>query len=325
MSEPLLQVRELTKHFPVRGGLFRRVVAQVRAVDGVNFDLERGKTFGLVGESGCGKSTLGRAIVRLHAPTSGQVLLGGVDIAGLSRQALLPYRKRMQMIFQDPYASLSPRRTVAQTVREPLDVHGVGTPAERDDKVKALLNEVGMSPRALNCYPHEFSGGQRQRVGIARALALNPELIVADEPVSALDVSVQSQILNLVEQLQEQHGIAFLFIAHDLAVIQHVSDMIGVMYLGKLVEIASAKALYGEPRHPYTRALMSAIPEPDPKTRRQRIVLGGEVPSPMNPPSGCPFHPRCPQAMDRCRTEVPVLKRSPDAESGHVVSCHLYD
>jgi oligopeptide/dipeptide ABC transporter ATP-binding protein len=321
----VLQVRDLRKYFPVRGGMFRRVVAQVRAVDGVSFELERSRTFGLVGESGCGKSTLGRAIVRLHAPTSGQVLLDGRDIAGLARRALLPYRRRMQMIFQDPYASLSPRRTVAQTIREPLDVHRIGTPAEREEKVRALLDEVGMSQRALNRYPHEFSGGQRQRVGIARALALKPELIVADEPVSALDVSVQSQILNLIEELQEQYGIAFVFIAHDLAVIQHVSDVIGVMYLGQLVEVASSKALYSGPKHPYTRALMSAIPEPEPGGRRKRIVLAGEVPSPMNPPPGCPFHTRCPEAMARCRVEAPALKRPPGSESGQLVSCHLYD
>ncbi|MDJ0926312.1 MAG: dipeptide ABC transporter ATP-binding protein [Gammaproteobacteria bacterium] len=324
-TSPMLQVRDLRKYFPVRGGLLRRVVANVRAVDGVSFTLERGRTFGLVGESGCGKSTLGRAIIRLHDPTDGEVVLDGENIANLDRQDLMPYRRRMQMIFQDPYASLSPRRTVAQTIREPLDVHRIGTPAEREEKVKMLLDVVGMSPRALNRYPHEFSGGQRQRVGIARALALNPELIVADEPVSALDVSVQSQILNLIEELQAAHDIAFLFIAHDLAVIQHVSDVIGVMYLGKLVEQASATDLYTDPKHPYTQALLSAVPVPDPKTRRKRIILEGEVPSPMNPPSGCPFHTRCPKVMDKCRQLAPDLERTGSAEPEHLVSCHLYD
>jgi oligopeptide/dipeptide ABC transporter ATP-binding protein len=324
-SDVLLQVRDLKKYFPVRGGLFRRVVANVQAVDGVSFSLQRGRTFGLVGESGCGKSTLGRSIVRLQTPTAGQVLLDGEDITKLSRQQLLPYRQRMQMIFQDPYASLSPRRTVAQTVREPLDVHRLGTGAERETRVRELLDVVGLSARALDRYPHEFSGGQRQRVGIARALALNPSLIVADEPVSALDVSVQSQILNLIEDLQAEHGIAFLFIAHDLAVIQHVSDVIGVMYLGKLVEIASSSDLYAAPRHPYTRALMSAIPVPEPGGRRKRIVLSGEVPSPMNPPPGCPFHTRCPDAMDKCRVSEPKLKDLGSPSSPHEVSCHLYD
>ena len=325
VAEPLLQVSDLQKYFPVRGGLFRRVQAQVRAVDGVSLSLEPGQTYGLVGESGCGKSTLGRAILRLHEPTAGQIRLNGADITQLDRQALLPYRRRMQMIFQDPYASLSPRRTVAQTLREPLDLHRIGTRAERDARVHDLLDVVGMGPRALNRYPHEFSGGQRQRIGIARALALDPLLIVADEPVSALDVSVQSQVLNLVADLQRERGISFLFIAHDLAVIQQVSDVVGVMYLGKIVESASASAIYSAPKHPYTQALMSAIPVPDPASQRARIVLGGDVPSPRNPPPGCPFHPRCPQAMDHCRSEAPTLKRAAGAEDGHVVSCHLYD
>jgi oligopeptide/dipeptide ABC transporter ATP-binding protein len=324
-ASALLEVRDLKKYFPVRGGLLRRVVANVRAVDGVSFAVERGRTFGLVGESGCGKSTLGRSIVRLQAPTAGRVLLEGEDIAALSRKQLLPYRRRMQMIFQDPYASLSPRRTVEQTLREPLDVNAIGNPEERDRRVRELLDVVGLSSRALNRYPHEFSGGQRQRVGIARALALEPQLIVADEPVSALDVSVQSQILNLVEDLQAEHGIAFIFIAHDLAVIQHVSDVVGVMYLGRLVEIADSQALYAEPKHPYTSALMSAIPQPEPGSGRKRIVLEGEVPSPMNPPPGCPFHTRCPKVMDRCRSEVPTLKNLGSEQSPHWVSCHLHE
>ncbi len=325
MSAPLLQVEQLRKYFPVRGGFLRRAVAQLRAVDGVSFTLERGRTFGLVGESGCGKSTLGRTIVRLYRPSGGRLLLDGEDISRLERAALKPYRRRMQMIFQDPYASLSPRRTVAETIREPLDVHRIGTPRERDAQVQALLAEVGLSARVINRYPHEFSGGQRQRVGIARALALNPALIVADEPVSALDVSVQSQILNLIARLQEKHGIAFLFIAHDLAVVQHVSDVVGVMYLGKLVEVAACDELYREPRHPYTQALLSAIPVPEPGGKRQRIILGGEVPSPVSPPPGCPFHPRCPQAMDRCRVEAPLLKRTGGRDTPHQVACHLYD
>ena len=321
----LLEVRDVRKYFPVRGGLLRRVVANVRAVDGVSFSVRRGQTFGLVGESGCGKSTLGRSIVRLQSPTAGQVLLEGEDIAGLSRRDLMPYRRRMQMIFQDPYASLSPRRTVEQTLREPLDVHKVGNAGERSRRVRELLDVVGLSSRALDRYPHEFSGGQRQRVGIARALALEPQLIVADEPVSALDVSVQSQILNLVEDLQAEHGIAFIFIAHDLAVIQHVSDVVGVMYLGRLVEIAGSQALYAEPKHPYTRALMSAIPQPEPGSGRKRIVLGGEVPSPMKPPPGCPFHTRCPKVMDRCRSEAPELRNLGNESSPHWVSCHLHE
>lgn len=325
MTQSLLQVRELRKYFPIRGGLFRQVQAQVRAVDGVSLEIDSGQTYGLVGESGCGKSTLGRAIVRLHEPTAGQVLLKGDDITHLSRPALLPYRRQMQMIFQDPYASLSPRRTVSQTLREPLDVHGIGTPRERELRVRELLDIVGLSARALNHYPHEFSGGQRQRIGIARALALEPNLIVADEPVSALDVSVQSQVLNLVADLQKDRGIAFLFIAHDLAVIQHVSDVIGVMYLGKIVETTDADSLYEAPKHPYTRALLSAIPVPDPQRKRTRIVLEGDVPSPASPPPGCPFHPRCPEAMERCRSEVPRSREVGDPARPHRVSCHLYD
>jgi oligopeptide/dipeptide ABC transporter ATP-binding protein len=238
---------------------------------------------------------------------------------------LLPYRRRLQMIFQDPYASLSPRRTVSQTLREPLDVHRIGSAVERDQRVRELLDVVGLSARALDRYPHEFSGGQRQRIGIARALALNPKLIVADEPVSALDVSVQSQVLNLIADLQREHGIAFLFIAHDLAVIQHVSDEVGVMYLGKLVEVAAAEDLFRDPKHPYTQALMSAIPVPDPGHRSQRIVLGGDIPSPMNPPPGCPFHTRCPQAIAQCRSQVPALRQLPGADVPHQISCHLYD
>jgi oligopeptide/dipeptide ABC transporter ATP-binding protein len=320
-----VEVTELRKYFPVRGGLFRRVVAQVKAVDGVSLQVRSGQTLGLVGESGCGKSTLGRTILRLQEPTSGSIRFGGEELTGLTRQQLLPWRQRMQAVFQDPYGSLSPRRTVAQTVREPLDVHGVGTAIERKARVAELLDVVGLSAQAADRYPHEFSGGQRQRVGIARALALNPQFIVADEPVSALDVSVQSQVLNLIARLQRELGIAFLFISHDLAVIQHVSDHIGVMYLGKLVELAPAGALFRKPLHPYTEALLSAVPQvgaPGSNQARRRIVLSGDVPSPRNPPAGCPFHPRCPKVMDVCRTVVPPLK-PPARDPSRTVACHL--
>lgn len=319
---PLVEITDLRKHFPVRGGVFRRVVGQIKAVDGVSLTVGAGETLGLVGESGCGKSTLGRNILRLQEPTSGSIRFAGEDITHLTRQQLLPWRQRMQAVFQDPYGSLSPRRTVAQTVREPLDVHRVGTSAERNARVAELLDEVGLSPQAAGRYPHEFSGGQRQRVGIARALALNPRFIVADEPVSALDVSVQSQVLNLIARLQRERGIAFLFISHDLAVIQHVSDRIGVMYLGKLVELAPAVDLFRDPLHPYTEALLSAVPQVD-AGGRKRIVLSGDVPSPRNPPPGCPFHTRCPKAMEKCRSSVPVLRPAP-ADPARTVACHLH-
>jgi oligopeptide/dipeptide ABC transporter ATP-binding protein len=327
MSEtkaPLLEVRGLTKYFPVRGGLLHRVTAQVRAVDGVDFVIEQGRTLGLVGESGCGKSTLGRAILRLHEPTSGQVLLEGEDFTALSRDALIAERRRMQIIFQDPFASLSPRRTVAQIIREPLDVHKIGSPDERDQRVIELLDIVGMGPEVRDRYPHEFSGGQRQRIGIARALALDPQFIVADEPVSALDVSVQSQVLNLIDKLKRERGIAFLFISHDLAVIQHISDEIGVMYLGRIVERASVEDLYRDPKHPYTKALMSAIPVPDPGRKSQRVILSGDVPSPMNPPSGCAFHTRCPVARPECAQQEPPTIDVGTSGTPHEVACHLY-
>jgi oligopeptide/dipeptide ABC transporter ATP-binding protein len=327
MSEtkaPLLEVRGLTKYFPVRGGLLHRVTAQVRAVDGVDFIIEQGRTLGLVGESGCGKSTLGRAILRLHEPTSGQVLLEGEDFTALSRDALIAERRRMQIIFQDPFASLSPRRTVAQIIREPLDVHKIGSPDERDQRVIELLDIVSMGPEVRDRYPHEFSGGQRQRIGIARALALDPQFIVADEPVSALDVSVQSQVLNLIAKLKRERGIAFLFISHDLAVIQHISDEIGVMYLGRIVERASVEDLYRDPKHPYTKALMSAIPVPDPGRKSQRVILSGDVPSPMNPPSGCAFHTRCPVARPECAQQEPPTIDVGTSGTPHEVACHLY-
>ncbi len=324
-GKPLLEVRNLKKYFPIRGGFFRRVVAHLKAVDDVSFVLRSGRTLGLVGESGCGKSTLGRAILRLHEPTSGQVLLEGEDLTALPSDELVRRRRAMQIIFQDPYASLSPRRTIHQTIREPLDTHDIGTPVDRDRRVEELLGVVGLRPAVLNRSPHEFSGGQRQRDGIARALALNPKFIVADEPVSALDVSVQSQVLNLIAKLQRERGISFLFISHDLAVVQHISHDVGVMYLGKLVETAAAEDLYRDPKHPYTRALMSAIPVPDPKRRAQRIVLEGDVPSPVDPPPGCPFHTRCPKVMDVCRRVVPPRVDVGSAGQPHHVSCHLYD
>lgn len=324
MTAPLLRVRDLTKHFPVKGGLLRRTVAQVKAVDGVSFDILRGQTLGLVGESGCGKSTLGRAILRLHEPTSGEVALEGTDVMAASGGDLKRLRRNMQIIFQDPYASLSPRRTVFETLREPLDVHRIGTPAERRRKVEELLEVVGLRRAVLHRYPHEFSGGQRQRVGIARALALNPKFIVADEAVSALDVSVQSQVLNLIDDLQSEFGISFLFISHDLAVVQHISHQVGVMYLGQMVETAGAGDLYADPKHPYTRALMSAIPVPDPGKGTERIVLSGDVPSPMSPPSGCPFHTRCPAAMPHCSQIKPKLENVGSADKPHWVACHLH-
>jgi len=324
MQPPLLDVRGLKKYFAVRGGWFGRVRAQVRALDGVSFTLHHGKTLGLVGESGCGKSTLGRALLHLQPPTACEGLLKGVSIGANRRQLLLEERRQMQIIFQDPFASLSPRRTVAQIIREPLDIHHIGTAASRRGRVEELLSIVGMRTNALNRYPHEFSGGQRQRIGIARALALDPQFIVADEPVSALDVSVQSQVLNLISKLQRERGIAFLFISHDLAVIQHVSDEVGVMYLGKIVEQAPAADIYRAPRHPYTQALLSAIPVPDPQHKSRRIILRGDVPSPLNPPPGCAFHTRCPVAIERCRHIQPELKPAM-AGSTHRVACHLAD
>jgi oligopeptide/dipeptide ABC transporter ATP-binding protein len=319
----LLDVRDLHKHFAARGSLFGRGQHIVRAVDGVSFKIHAGRTLGLVGESGCGKSTLGRALLRLHEPTSGEVWLEGKPITGIGPDALQVMRRRMQMIFQDPYASLNPRRTVAQTLREPLDLHGLGSAAERERRVRELMEVVSLSPNALDRYPHEFSGGQRQRIGIARAIALNPGFVVADEPVSALDVSVQSQVLNLIASLQRERGTSFLFISHDLAVIQHVSDDVGVMYLGQLVELAPADALYRNPLHPYTRALLAAVPIPDPQRRAKRTVLAGDVASPANPPSGCPFHPRCPEAIARCRTEAPEWRNLGTEAAPHGVACHL--
>ncbi|MDT8450822.1 MAG: ATP-binding cassette domain-containing protein, partial [Wenzhouxiangellaceae bacterium] len=305
MSRPLLEIRRLVKHYPVRAGTFGRRSEPLRAVDGVSFAVESGTTFGLVGESGCGKTTLGRALLRLVEPDSGRVWLDGREITALAPAELKRARKHMQMIFQDPYASLSPRRTVAQTLREPLDLHRIGPRAGRDRRVAELLDIVGLGRAALERYPHEFSGGQRQRIAIARALAVEPKLIVADEAVSALDVSIQSQVLNLLMDLQREFGIAYVFISHDLGVVRQISHRVGVMYLGKLVELASTDRLYAEPAHPYTRALLDAVPSTDPQHHRGSRALPGEPPSPARPPPGCAFHPRCPHAMADCARLVP--------------------
>jgi peptide/nickel transport system ATP-binding protein len=320
----LLEVRDLQKLFPIRRGFLRRVVGQVRAVDGVSFHVERGETLALVGESGCGKTTTSRCVLRAITPTAGQILFrtaeGPVlDVATLPRRGLRPLRRQMQMIFQDPFSSLNPRRTLLDIVAEPLVANRVGTRAERVERVAELLRLVGLRPEYMRRYPHAFSGGQRQRVGIARALALNPRLVVADEPVSALDVSVQAQILNLMLDLQAQLGLTYLFVAHDLSVVKHVSDRVAVMYVGQIVELAETEALFTSPRHPYTEALLSAVPKPDPRLRAQRIVLEGDVADAANPPSGCYFHPRCGYAVERCRVETPRLE---PVAPGHFVACH---
>jgi oligopeptide transport system ATP-binding protein len=319
----LLEVRELSVHFPVRRGVMRRARKWVRAVDAVSFDVAPGETVGLVGESGCGKTTLGRAVIRLVPPTSGRIVFDGTDITNMSGTALRRRRREFQMIFQDPYGSLSPRQTVEEIVGEPLDIHGLArTRAARRERITSLLQAVGMDSSMAKRYPHEFSGGQRQRIGIARALAVEPRLIVCDEPVSALDLSVQAQVVNLLQDLQEQRGIACLFIAHDLAVVEHVSRRVLVMYLGRIVESGDARKICHAPRHPYTQALISAVPRMDSASRRERIILGGDIPSPIDPPSGCPFHPRCPIAVEQCRREVPQLRQ---VAEGHRVACHMAD
>ncbi len=320
----LLEVRNLKKYFPVRRGVLRRVVAHVKAVDGVSFFIREGETLGLVGESGCGKTTAGRTILRLLDPTEGDILFHtngeAVDIAKVSNRAMKPLRRQMQIIFQDPYSSLNPRMTIGDIIGEPLVVHRVGTSAEREARVKELLEAVGLNPQYVKRYPHEFSGGQRQRIGIARALALGPKLIICDEPVSALDVSIQAQVLNLLEDLQKEFGLTYLFIAHDLSVVRHISDRVAVMYLGKIVEMAETEELFRNPRHPYTEALLSAVPVPDPDYQRERIILKGDVPSPVNPPSGCYFHPRCPYVQPICKEQEPPFI---DIGGEHFASCHF--
>ena len=319
-TSPLLRINGLKMHFPVRQGVVFKRHAVCRAVDGVDLSIQAGETIGLVGESGCGKSTLGKCVVRLLEPTEGSIHFEGFDLAPMSRRQLKPHRRHIQMIFQDPVESLNARHTVGQIIEEPFVIHGQGDREARKKSAYALLDKVGLSAASYDRFPFEFSGGQRQRIGIARALALNPKLIICDEPVSALDVSIQSQVLNLLLDLQREFGLTYLFIAHNLAVVKHISDRIAVMYLGKIVELADAEDLYRDARHPYTRALISAIPEPDPRRGRERIVLSGDVPSPINPPSGCPFHTRCPHVQDRCRTEVPQLRQ---VATGHQVACHF--
>jgi oligopeptide/dipeptide ABC transporter ATP-binding protein len=316
----VLEVTDLKKHYPVHKGLLRRTVGQVRAVDGVSFAIAPGETLGLVGESGCGKSTVARTVLRLIEPSGGTIRLGGRDITHLGPAELRPFRREMQIIFQDPFSSLNPRMSAGDIVGEPLGVHGIGKGREREERVAALFEQVGLRPAQMRSYPHEFSGGQRQRICIARALALNPRLIVADEPVSALDVSIQAQVINLMMDLQREKHLSYLFIAHDLAVVEHISHRIAVMYLGKIVEYAEKHALFLKPQHPYTEALLAAVPVPNPKLKRARRLLQGDVPSPINPPPGCAFHTRCPYVVERCRSETPALR---DVGGGQLVACHL--
>jgi len=318
----LVQIKGLKKYFPVGSGLFVSSKATVKAVDDVSFAIRRGETFGLVGESGCGKTTTGRCILRLIEPTAGEIYFDGVDLLKLSKKELRGKRRDMQIIFQDPFASLNPRMSVGQIISEPLEIHRIGNKAERKERVAELLKVVGLDPDYSRRYPHEFSGGQRQRIGIARALALNPKFIVADEPVSALDVSVQAQIVNLLQDLQAQYGLTYLFISHGLAVVEHISTRVGVMYLGKLVEVAPSEQIYRNPLHPYTQILLASIPIPDPDVKRERVTLEGDVPTPIDPPSGCYFHTRCPKAKSECKVIEPKLR---EVEKDHWVACILYD
>ena len=323
-NEVLVSVRGLKKHFPVTKGMFRRKVGAVRAVDGVSFDIRRGETLGLVGESGSGKSTIGRTMLQLEKATEGSVVFDGIELVGLAAGALRRTRPRMQMVFQDPHASLNPRMTVSSIVGEPLLEHGKSSSRERQERVEELLGLVGLDPTHANRYPHEFSGGQRQRIGIARAIALNPDFIVCDEPIAALDVSIQAQVVNLMEHLQDLLGLTYLFISHDLGMVRHIADRVAVMYLGHIMELADVEDLYGDPRHPYTRALQSSAPVPDPvvEATRVKIILEGDIPSPSDPPPGCPFNTRCPDAVDRCHDEIPVWR---EVAPGHGVACHLAD
>lgn len=321
-NDILLEVKNLKKYFPVRKGFFGGKTQYVQAVDDVSFYIRKGETLGLVGESGCGKSTTGRTIIRLYDPTEGEVIFNGAEIGSMNEKDLQPFRKKIQMIFQDPYASLNSRMTVGDIIGEPLDIHGLAAGKERLEIIHDLLHRVGLNPDHAMRYPHEFSGGQRQRIGIARALAVRPEFIICDEPISALDVSIQAQVVNMLEDLQKDLGLTYLFIAHDLSMVRHISDRVGVMYLGKLVEIADSEELYAKPAHPYTQALLSSIPIPDPDVSKskQRIILEGDVPSPLNPPSGCRFRTRCKYAMPKCAETEPVMK---DLGAGHMAACHL--
>jgi oligopeptide/dipeptide ABC transporter ATP-binding protein len=324
-NEKILEVTNLKKHFPIKAGFIQRTVGQVKAVDGLNFFVNKGETLGIVGESGCGKSTAGRTLIRLYEPTEGKIIFKGKDISHLPERSLRnSVRRDIQMVFQDPFASLNPRKTLESVLEEPLHVHNLYKGKERDERVAELLETVGLNPAFRNRYPHEFSGGQRQRIGIARALSLHPDLIIADEPVSALDVSIQAQIINLMQDLQKELNLTYVFISHDLSVVRHISDRVGVMYLGKMMELATKNDLFAEPLHPYTQALLSAVPVPRKKgiTKRERIILQGDLPSPSNPPEGCVFHTRCPAAMDSCKHIVPEFK---EVKTGHFVACHLYE
>lgn len=322
-SKILVKINGLKKYFESSKGFLGNKASKVKAVDDISFDIKKGETFGLVGESGCGKTTTGRTIIRLYKPTAGQIIYDGNNIANLNNKELIQYKRKIQMIFQDPYSSLNPRMTVSDIISEPLIAHGIGNRKEREEKIAYLLNRVGLRPNHANRYPHEFSGGQRQRVGIARALSINPEFIICDEPISALDVSIQAQVVNMLEELQEEFGLTYLFIAHDLSMVRHISNRIGVMYLGKLVEIAKSDELYNNTIHPYTKALLSAIPIADPVTSRlnQRIIVEGDVPSPLNPPSGCRFRTRCTYATDKCKNEEPMMR---EVGTGHFVACHHF-
>ena len=319
-EKPLLDVKHLKKHFPIKGGVFSKTIGYVYAVDDINFTLEKGETLGLVGESGCGKSTTGRTILRLIEPTDGAIYFEGQDITNLDKSAMRALRREMQIIFQDPYASLNPRMTVGSIIGEPLEIHKIAKGSEKEERVASLLQKVGLRAEDMRKYPHEFSGGQRQRIGIARALALNPKLIVCDEPVSALDVSIQAQVINLLEDLQAEFGLSYLFIAHNLNVVEHISNRVAVMYLGQIVELASDEELYKNPQHPYTEALLSAVPIPDPTVKKKRIILEGDVPSPINPPNGCHFHTRCMYKDKICEEVEPEFK---DIGGGHWVACHF--